>query len=181
MSRIDPEPSSGGRPDASGSAQGEGTTAADADARLGGEDPLMFDLADGIVGIARLIQVSDIEDTSVAPLNGTEIIVLRWVHRHPGTTSGQTARATGLHRSNMSTALRGLVTKGLVERESDPEDSRRVHLRLTAKAEEHGRIIRLHWARVLRERIPDLDAEDRAALERTIGLLTAWEEGPGPR
>lgn len=140
----------------------------------------MFDLADAIVGLARLIQVADVQIAGVAPLTGTEIAVLRWVHRHPGTTSGETARATGLHRSNMSAALRGLVSKGLVLREGDPEDSRLVHLRLTELAEEDSRRIRLHWAQALQDRLPALADEDRATLERTVDLLTSWE-GAGPR
>jgi DNA-binding MarR family transcriptional regulator len=148
--------------------------------RLDGEDALLFDLADAVVGLARLLQVADVQSAGVVSLTGTEIAVMRWVHRHPGTTSGETARATGLHRSNMSAALRGLVSKGLVQREGDPEDSRLVHLRLTEVAEEDSRRIRLHWAEVLRDRLPALDDEDRAALERSVDLLTSWE-GVGPR
>lgn len=153
---------------------------AGAELRLDGEEAMLFDLADAIVGLARLIQVSDVQTAGVATLTGTEIAVLRWVHRHPGTTSGETARATGLHRSNMSAALRGLVSKGLVLREGDPGDSRIVHLRLTELAEQDSRRIRLHWAEVLRERLPALDDEDRATLERCVDLLTSWE-GIGPR
>jgi DNA-binding MarR family transcriptional regulator len=147
---------------------------------LEGDASLLFDLADAIVGMARLLQVSDVEAAGVPALTGTEVIVLRWVHRHPGTTSGETARATGLHRSNMSAALRGLAAKGMVQRDSDPEDSRRVHLHLTEAAEEHGRAIRQRWAQVLGEHLPALGDADRAALARAVEMLTEWE-GIGPR
>lgn len=179
MSTAPADPESGGTA-APAPDDGAAESSAGEPLRLDGADALLFDLADAVVGLARLLQVADMQSAGVIPLTGTEIAVMRWVHRHPGTTSGETARATGLHRSNMSAALRGLVDKGKIVREGDPEDSRRVHLRLTDRAEEDSRRIRLQWAEVLRERLPALDGEDRSALERSVRLLTGWE-GSGPR
>lgn len=141
-----------------------------------GEDPLLLDLGDLLVGIGRQLLSDAHEQPGVVPLTGTEMLVLRWVDRRPGCTPSEVADGMRLRRSNVSAALRGLTRKGMVLRRADPEDSRQMHLLLTDRARESSLAIRTYWARLLGERLPDLEPGDRAALERTVALLVRAEE-----
>jgi DNA-binding MarR family transcriptional regulator len=111
------------------------------------EAPL-FELADLILALGRQIQAvkQDAEmhgGTSWTPL---EIAVMRFIDRNPGTTAGTAAEATQLISSNFSRALRGLEKKGLVRRERDPDDARRLHLYPTELAQENLQRLRTLWS-----------------------------------
>ncbi|HEX6353266.1 serine hydrolase [Actinophytocola sp.] len=64
----------------------------------------------------------------------------------PAAPPSRIAAATGLQRTNLSTTLRGLETKGLIERRTSPDDRRGVTVHVT----EHGRtnyhLVRHEWA-----------------------------------
>lgn len=141
------------------------------------EDPLLAELGDAVVTLARALQHGAHERADVIPLTGTEVMVLRWVDRHPGATPSSTAQGVGLRRSNLSAAVRGLVAKGMLTREADPADSRSVRLAPTDRARESSRAIRAHWGRELAARLPDLTAADREVLARTVRIL-GRDEGP---
>lgn len=144
---------------------GSGTPPARGDRRL------LADLGDVIVELARSLQLEAHSRPSVVPLTGTEAMVLRWVDLHPGTTPSAAAEGMGLRRSNLSTALRSLDSKGMILRETDPADSRIVHLRPTQRAAVSRERIREHWSDVLTERLPDLDDEQRDILEQAVEIL----------
>lgn len=59
--------------------------------------------------------------------------ILRLVGRFPSMTAGQLAEALHVDRSTVSTALRRLEARDLIERRRDPRDQRRVLLGLTAR------------------------------------------------
>lgn len=59
-------------------------------------------------------------------------LVLRCVGKFPGMTAGQLAALLHLDPSTISSALRRLELRGLLERRRDPRDRRRVVLGLTA-------------------------------------------------
>lgn len=132
---------------------------------------MLAELGDVVVELSRHLQLEAHSRHSVVPLTGTEAMVLRWVDRHPGTTPSVAAEAMGLRRSNLSAALRSLDSKGMILRQSDPADSRIVHLRPTPRAAVSRARIRAHWAEVLAERLPDLDDEQRDILGRAIEIL----------
>jgi DNA-binding MarR family transcriptional regulator len=134
-------------------------------------DALLTELADVLVALARHLQVATHEQEGVVPLTGTELSVLHWVERHPGATPSATAEAVGLRRSNLSTALRGLVAKGMIRREADPLDSRIAHLQPTDLALASGRRVRAYWAGVLAARMPDLDEHERELLDGALEIL----------
>lgn len=140
-------------------------------------DALLVELADVLVTTARLLQHGAHEQPGVVPLTGTEVMVLRWVDRHPGATPSSTAAGLGLHRSNLSAAVRGLVDKGMLTREADPHDSRSVHLAVTDLARASSRAVRAHWGGRLAAHLGELPAADRAALARTVEILG---RGEGP-
>nr|WP_259392849.1 MarR family transcriptional regulator [Microbacterium halimionae] len=79
-------------------------------------------------------------------MTGTEITTLRWIQRHPRTTPSAIAEGTALRRSNLSVALRGLESHGLVVRRHDDADSRLVRIELTDLAHETSAKIREYLA-----------------------------------
>ena len=86
---------------------------------------------------------------------------MRFVDRNPGTTASAAAEATQLISSNFSRALRGLERKGVVRREIDPDDARRVRLFPTDLARDN--LKRLHdlWTGLLDGIIDDAGEVDR--------------------
>lgn len=129
--------------------------------------PALADLAFVLLGAARELQLHHAHDPGVVELTATEINVLRCVEDHPGTTPAAAAEATGLQRSNLSAALRGLVQKGMVERRPDPADRRSHRLYPTPAAAENLTRLRALWTQVLQKALP----EDPSGLEEAVALL----------
>lgn len=67
-------------------------------------------------------------------ITGPQRLVLRVVGRFPGLAAGELAHIVRLHPSTITGILQRLVARGLVDRQRDPGDSRRVCLRLNASA-----------------------------------------------
>ncbi|WP_116200372.1 MarR family winged helix-turn-helix transcriptional regulator [Amycolatopsis circi] len=111
------------------------------------KDERLFELADLILAVARHINAAkEANAESGTPLEGA---VMRFVDRHPGATVNAAAEATQMISSNVSRAVRGLETKGLLRRESDPDDARRVRLYPTEKAAENLQRLRDTWSTLL--------------------------------
>ncbi len=73
-------------------------------------------------------------------VTGPQRLVLRVVGRFPGVSAGELARIVRLHPSTITGVVQRLVARGLLVRERDPGDSRRVQLRLNAKAAAYTRV-----------------------------------------
>ena len=65
-------------------------------------------------------------------LSASEIAALLGIRRAVETTSGALARQAGISAQAMGATIAALEARGLVEREKDAEDGRRILLRLTA-------------------------------------------------
>jgi DNA-binding MarR family transcriptional regulator len=83
------------------------------------------------------------------------------------------ADATGLQRTNLSTVLRGLEQKGLIERRADPGDGRGVTVHTTERGRTNYELVRREWATGVSA------AADHAAthLDAALALLTSVESG----
>lgn len=129
----------------------------------------LFELADLILAVGRHIQASkEAAAESGTPLEGA---VMRFIDRHPGTTPGAAAEATQLISSNFSRAIRGLENKGLVRRDVDEHDARRVRLYPTDKARENLQRLREAWSRLLEGTVTDPD--EIAAVISTLRHIEA--------
>jgi DNA-binding MarR family transcriptional regulator len=130
-------------------------------------DGELADLAEAIMGVGRELRLRI--DGDVVQLTASEAHVMRHIDHHPGVTPSDVARATGLQRSNLSTALRGLENRGFVERRADPHDARGVNLFPTHRAADNLKRLRRQWAQHL-ERALDGDLKNakaaKALLER---------------
>jgi len=67
-------------------------------------------------------------------ITGPQRLVLRVVARFPGLSAGELAHIVRLHPSTITGILHRLVSRGLLERQRDPHDTRRAQLRLKPRA-----------------------------------------------
>lgn len=75
-------------------------------------------------------------EMKTGPVALSDALVLGSIERHGGTASpGQLAEDLVMSTSNVAAALRSLEAAGLISRQRDSNDARRVHIELT----EHGR------------------------------------------
>jgi DNA-binding MarR family transcriptional regulator len=133
----------------------------------------LADLADGVIALAREIEHAHPYDGLIA-LTLNERIALRVIDRAGGIAPSELAELVGLQRSNLSTALRGLETKGLVTRESDGGDGRGVVVRSTPLAGENLQRLRRNWTELLADATPpeaDLDAAAELLEHMTTALI----------
>lgn len=133
----------------------------------------LFELADLILAVGRQIYAS--KDVPAEPWTPLEIAVLRFIDRHPGTSASAAAEATQQISSNFSRALRGLETRGLVRRDVDQRDARRVRLYPTPQAQDNLNRLRDVWSRLLDGIVSDPEEIDIAIsiLRRLEVELTA--------
>jgi DNA-binding MarR family transcriptional regulator len=75
-------------------------------------------------------------------ITGPQRLVLRVVGQFPGLSASELAHIVRLHPSTITGVLQRLVARGLLERQRDPSDTRRVRLRLRPKASAHTRSAR---------------------------------------
>lgn len=108
----------------------------------------LFELADLIAAVGRQIHAAK-EGLSEDRWSALDIAVMRYIDRNPGTSARAAADATQQISSNFSRALRGLESKGLVHRETDQADARRVRLYPTARAQENLQRLRGIWSDLL--------------------------------
>jgi len=67
-------------------------------------------------------------------VTGPQRLVLKIVERYPGISAGELAHIVRLHPSTLTGILQRLVSRGLIERTADPNDSRRACLVLNRRA-----------------------------------------------
>jgi DNA-binding MarR family transcriptional regulator len=130
------------------------------------------EFADLVLIIAREIQFRGYVTPDALSLSPSEGAVMRHLFRYPDSLPSQVAWATGLQRSNLSTVLRGLEEKGLVEKVPHAEDGRAVHLHPTERAIHNYEVVRHEWAAEVAEA-----ADGDARVEGALPLLKEIAEG----
>jgi DNA-binding MarR family transcriptional regulator len=106
-------------------------------------------------------------------LPATEFEIMRLLVRRPGLSVGETAATLRLHPANVSTALRALEARGLLERARDSGDARVVRLQPTAAALAHRHEQEQAWGAALARVLAALPADDAAALVAAAPALRA--------
>jgi len=133
-----------------------------------GADPLVR-LADAVLHVERKLRAYPLQDPAVAPLSPLECLVLLHIDANPGVAPSGLASGLSLTSSNASTALRGLIAKGQIERRPDPADRRAARLHRT---EEAARSVGIVWG-MYRDLLGSLDlpAEDVLTTVRTLQAI----------
>jgi DNA-binding MarR family transcriptional regulator len=137
------------------------------------DDRRWADLADLVLIIAREIQFRGYTDERAVPLSQSEGMVMRHLVDVPGEPPSRIAAASGLQRTNLSTVLRGLESKGLIERRASPEDGRGVIVVATERGVRNYALVRGEWAAA----VSSAAGVDTAGLDAALGLLRAVEGG----
>lgn len=125
-------------------------------------------LGEAILSIAHWLRPRGGEWRDVVELTGTEVAVIRETIRSPGCTPSHVAAVTGLRRSNVSTAIRVLESRGMLRRQRTSSDARTVELWATDVALQNIDHMRQLWV----ERLRGLPAD---ALIGGVGALEAIE------
>jgi len=104
-------------------------------------------------------------------LPASELEIMRLLVRRPGLSVNETAAELRLAPANVSTALRALEARGLLERRRDPVDGRVVRLHPTTAALEHRSDQERAWGNALAHALDALpNAEARRTLAATPSL-----------
>jgi DNA-binding MarR family transcriptional regulator len=104
-------------------------------------------------------------------LPASELEIMRLLVRRPGLSVNDTAAELRLAPANVSTALRALEARGLLERRRDPADGRVVRLHPTAAALAHRSDQELAWGSALAQALAALPKADaRRTLAATPAL-----------
>jgi DNA-binding MarR family transcriptional regulator len=140
------------------------------------DDEQWADLADLVLIIARELAAHTTTNGNAIVLVGSERNVMRTIDRNPGLSAGEIARLSGLQRSNLSSAVRSLEKKGLVERRHDDADARGVLLYPTELSASNLAILRREWAEMLSTAAGPSLREDES-VGTMVRLLTAIEDG----
>lgn len=136
-------------------------------------DPRWADLADLVLIIGREIQFRGYTDERAVSLSQSEGMVMRYLQRDPAAPPSRIAAATGLQRTNLSTVLRGLESKGLIERRAQPGDGRGVTVHPTELGRRNYALVRSEWA----DAVAGAAGGEAGDLDAALDLLRAIEAG----
>jgi DNA-binding MarR family transcriptional regulator len=108
---------------------------------------------------------------------------VRLLVRRPGLSVNDVARELGMQASNASAAIRGLVTRGLLERRRDADDRRVARIHPTPRAIAARNLRERSWG-ALGDALDGLERSDTTRLLETVGALRALvsqlaSAGPG--
>lgn len=131
------------------------------------------DLADLALIISREIQYRGYTDERALSLTQSEGIVMRYLLQSEPAAPSQIATATGLQRTNLSTTLRGLEHKGLIQRQANPSDGRGVTVCPTESGRSNYALVRHEWATA----VATAAGHDTTHLDAALTLLTAVKDG----
>lgn len=106
-------------------------------------------------------------------LPASELEIMRLLVRRPGLSVNDTAAELRLAPANVSTALRALEARGLLERRRDPADGRVVRLHPTQAALEHRSGQERAWGSALAEALAALPKADARRTLAATGSLRA--------
>ena len=141
--------------------------------KQGRVDERWEDLADLVLIIAREIQFRGYTDEQAVRLSASEGMVMRHLQHEPTSPPSRIAAATGLQRTNLSTVLRGLERKGLIERRSASDDRRGVTVHTTALGRSNYALVRKEWA----EAVSAAAGNNANGLDTALRLLGRIENG----
>ena len=130
-------------------------------------------LYDAMQELVRIYQFRDRDTACYGDVSPNECYALEAIERADGPTLNEVAAALGLHKSNASRIVEGLVRKGYVTRRTDLADRRAVRLAVTPGGAEVHATIRRRIEKRYATLLAPLSAATRrrlVALVRALGV-----------
>ena len=127
-------------------------------------------LMDTVMLVMRAIR-KQIRSACSVDLSMPQFRALAFLNRRTGASLSDVAEHVGLALPSASKLIDGLVARGLVSREIDPADRRRVILALTEAGQSELGMAREVTERHLAERLAGLTTSERVTVERAMQLL----------
>jgi DNA-binding MarR family transcriptional regulator len=109
-------------------------------------------------------------------LGPSQVAALATVERHGPLSPSELAERERIKRPTATRVVRRLGAAGLIDRVRDPEDGRSSILTITSEGRALLRRLRARKTAYLAQRLRDVDADDRATLERAAELLEGMLE-----
>lgn len=113
-------------------------------------------------------------------LSGAQVELVRLVRRWPGLSVAEAAAELALAPNTVSTLVGQLAGADVLARVSDPRDGRVARLALTTPVRERVERWRDQRALAAAGAIADLDASERADLERAVPIIARLAAALGP-
>jgi DNA-binding MarR family transcriptional regulator len=127
-------------------------------------------ILDSIRRLVRILRVSDRHAQADLGISGAQLFVLRELGKTPALSLGDLAARTRTDQSSVSVVVTRLVDAGLVTRDRDERDARRLVLHLTRS----GRSLLQRATPVAQEKL--LTAFDRISAEERRRFADTFEE-----
>ena len=138
------------------------------------EDQTFVDLAVVLHDLAWVLPRTIGRETEPGQvLPPSELEIMRLLVRRPGLSVNETAAELRLAPANVSTALRTLEARGLLERRRDPDDGRVVRLHPTDAALAHRHDQERMWGSALARALAELPKGDAKRTVAATGSLRA--------
>lgn len=102
---------------------------------------------------------------------------LAFINRNPGCSLNEAAEHIGLEPPSASKLVEHLVQRGLVRREADPADRRRVQLTLLPRGQRNIDLAYEHTRSFLAEQLAGLNAAEREAVLKSMQILKSAFSG----
>ncbi|MCL2143392.1 MAG: transcriptional regulator [Methanomassiliicoccaceae archaeon] len=131
------------------------------------------DLADEFLRSLQLIRKAGKQNVIQEGVRG-EAFVLHYIREmHSGIIPGEISEAMGASSARVAAVLNSLESKGLITREIDSDDRRRIIVRLTEKGTEHAEEHRRDRIGMMKSILMMLGDEDAAEYVRITRKLAA--------
>ncbi len=110
------------------------------------------------------------------PVNRTQRKVLIVIDRLPGVTMTQISQMSGLEKGSFTAVADKLIAMGLVTRERDPKDRRKIMLRLTREGNAITRKLIQNAEAHLEQKLSKLGNPERRELMDAFGVLSRYSK-----
>ena len=108
------------------------------------------------------------EDLSLNPTQRRTLLI---IHDRGEMTMTALHQIIGLEKGSLTAVIDQLIRKGLVKRERDQKDRRRVNISLSETGKKKVKILRMEIADHIRKNLERLPPEDRKRFYRTVESL----------
>ncbi|WP_409181552.1 MarR family winged helix-turn-helix transcriptional regulator [Amycolatopsis sp. VS8301801F10] len=129
-----------------------------------------------VLGIRRVVRRRVGAELPGSHLPGSQVELLRVVHRNPGIGVAAAARELSLAGNSVSTLVNLLTEAGLLRREVDPADRRAARLQLTDAARDRMAAWRRARIGLVSDALAHLSEEDTAAIAAALPALERLTE-----